>query len=344
MKLLSFLLFLVISNIGYSQDSILVAQAKSIKTRLWGFVNIKGDFIIIPGYTRCKPFSENGFAPVRDSDKWFYIKLNGQILILERPSIEHSNEGFDDDLLPVRENRRWGYVNSQGKIIVPIKYLNVGHFNEGYSWVEDENGKFLIIDVKGNLKEIISPDIIAVRKFSEGLAPFEIKNKRVGFVNTEGKVVIHANYLNVGYFINGLAWARDLSRKVGFINKSGEWVISPQFGEAHDFDKISGLARVKNDAYTFYINADNEKLLINDTDLYGDFSEGLAMGKKSFQYGFYNNKGEWVIPPHFEGLRDFKNGYAAAKKFGKWGIIDKKGEWVIVPTFGGIKDMELVKQ
>ncbi len=86
-----------------------------------------------------------------------------------------------------------------------------------------------------------------------------------------------------------------------------------------------------------------EIVKVNDTEVWGDFSEGLADGKNGDQRGFYNNKGEWVIKPQFEGVRDFKNGYAAAKQGGKWGVIDKKGNWVIRPAFDGIKDMELVK-
>ena len=59
--------------------------------------------------------------------------------------------------------------------------------------------------------------------------------------------------------------------------------------------------------------------------------------------GFFNNKGEWVIKPEFDGTRDFKNGYAAVKKGELWGVIDRKGNWVIQPKFEGIKDMELVR-
>ena len=82
---------------------------------------------------------------------------------------------------------------------------------------------------------------------------------------------------------------------------------------------------------------------VSDTETWGDFSEGLADGKKGDKKGFYNNKGAWVIQPQFDGVRDFKNGFAAAKQGDKWGMINKEGKWVIQPTFDGIKDMELVK-
>jgi hypothetical protein len=91
------------------------------------------------------------------------------------------------------------------------------------------------------------------------------------------------------------------------------------------------------------VNKSGEVLNVKDTDLWSDFSDGLAEGKKNGKVGFYNSQGEWVIQPQFDGSRAFKNGYAAAKKGDKWGMIDKTGSWVIEPTYDRIMDMEEVK-
>jgi hypothetical protein len=79
------------------------------------------------------------------------------------------------------------------------------------------------------------------------------------------------------------------------------------------------------------------------SEINDDFREGLARGQKGELFGFYNNKGEWVIEPQFEGSRDFKNGYAGVKSGGLWGLIDKKGNWIIKPTFAGITDLMIVE-
>jgi hypothetical protein len=84
-------------------------------------------------------------------------------------------------------------------------------------------------------------------------------------------------------------------------------------------------------------------VIISDTELWEDFKEGLAMGRKGKMYGFFDKQGNWIISPQFEGVRGFQNGYAAAKLSKKWGIIDKSGEWVINPVYDGIKDVEVIR-
>ena len=88
-----------------------------------------------------------------------------------------------------------------------------------------------------------------------------------------------------------------------------------------------------------YVNKKGEIVTISDSESLGDFSEGLAEGKKGTLKGFYDNKGQWVIQPQFEDVRSFQNGYAAAKLNGKWGLIDKTGKWIVEAKFDAIKDV-----
>ena len=61
--------------------------------------------------------------------------------------------------------------------------------------------------------------------------------------------------------------------------------------------------------------------------------------KDGTKWGFINEKGEFVINPHFEFASDFqKNGLATVKKDGKFGCIDKEGNFVIPPKFETIID------
>lgn len=61
----------------------------------------------------------------------------------------------------------------------------------------------------------------------------------------------------------------------------------------------------------------------------GTYSEGLApVQMNAGQWGFINERQEWVIQPRFEDARAFQAGKAAVKKNGKWGFINKRGEWL----------------
>lgn len=61
----------------------------------------------------------------------------------------------------------------------------------------------------------------------------------------------------------------------------------------------------------------------------GTYSEGLAPVQVSTgQWGFINERQEWVIQPRFEDAKAFQAGRAAAKQNGKWGFINKRGQWL----------------
>lgn len=83
---------------------------------------------------------------------------------------------------------------------------------------------------------------------------------------------------------------------------------------------------------------------MGDSDIWGDFGDGLAPGRKNGKFGFYDFDGNWVIKPMFDHAREFKNGYAAVRVGKKWGFIDKNGVWVINGTFDAAKDMELINE
>jgi hypothetical protein len=82
---------------------------------------------------------------------------------------------------------------------------------------------------------------------------------------------------------------------------------------------------------------------MNDTDLFEDFMDGLARGRKNGKFGYFNEKMEWAIQPQFDGARDFKNGYGSVKQNNLWGVVDSKGDWIIKPKFEDIKDVEIIK-
>lgn len=105
----------------------------------------------------------------------------------------------------------------------------------------------LLITAEGK-RIIVEAPAITVHKFSEGLASIFTTDKKYGFIDTEGHLVISACFSNVGYFKNGLAWAKDENGKLGFIDKSGNWAVPPQFDAVKAFGEVSGLARGKRTA------------------------------------------------------------------------------------------------
>ncbi|MBU8891767.1 MAG: WG repeat-containing protein [Bacteroidales bacterium] len=360
---LTVVLLIIISFNAYSQTFII--QARTMDSKDWGFINLKGDYILNPQYRKCYSFSEDGYAVIYERKIGYsFINTKGEKLQTEITNFRlkevfgFGTQGFKNGFVPVLVKTGWGYMNTQGKIAVPAKYNKVSSFKNGFAIAQikndmdviDNNGyasgqmnNIYIIDNKGNQKLVEVPGIKEIKWFSEDLAPFKNDDGLYGFIDTNGNVAIEARFLSVGYFNAGLAWAKTNVETIGYLNPDGEWVIQPQFFTVNDFDPETKLAKIKQNDQWVYLRTNGEIIRFDDSDYISEFHEGLAKGKKNEKLGFYNSKLEWVIEPQFDGVRNFKNGYAAVKIDDKWGIIDKAGNWVIQPVFAALKDVEKIK-
>lgn len=347
-SLLSAVALLCIMHGAFSQT--LVTQAKPFGSDTWGYLNNKGEFLIDPQYKKCFEFSKDGWAPVIEgkSKQYQFINTKGEKLATEVSEFKLKEmfgmnvQGFSDGMVAIRVGEKWGFMDAKGKEAIKSTFDKVSEFHEGYASGQ-RGGANYIIDKSGKEVEVTDGKVLLVKDFSEGLAPFSSKDKKEGFIDPSGKVVIEPQFQSVGYFKNGLAWAKSPDGKIGFIDKKGAWVIEPKFTAAKDFESKSGLARVKVGEQWQYTDKSGNVKTLNDAESFEDFSEGLCAGKKGGKIGFYNSTGNWVIEPQFEASRDFKNGYAAVKQGGKWGMVDMTGKMVIEPKYSGIKDFELVK-
>lgn len=54
---------------------------------------------------------------------------------------------------------------------------------------------------------------------------------------------------------------------------------------------------------------------------------------KEWKWGYIDHKGEFVIPPSFNGAGDFHEGLAVVKIDWARGYVNKEGEFVIAPCF-----------
>ncbi len=337
-------LLMVLGSVAQSYVSYVKPEGK----KEWGYINDKGEFLIDPIYRKCYKFSEDGLAPIYEKKKFSFINTKGEVLKTEVEGFKLIEvfgiglQGYNDGMVAIRMGDHWGYLDTNGKLVIDTKYDKASVFSDGYATVK-KGDDFFVINKTGVETVVTAPNVYNLKKFSEGLAPYNDPEKNNGFIGTDGKVAIAADFMAVGYFIDGLAWAKTKDKKVGFINKKGEWAIEAKFLKAHNFDPVSGLAKVKIGENWAYTTKSGEIIRIDDTLSWGNFSEGLAKGKKNEAIGFYDKDGKWVIEPQFQNVRKFVNGYAAAKKNDLWGFINTKGEWVIDAKYSAVKDMVLVK-
>lgn len=346
-KTLFALSYLLIANALVAQT--FITQVKPKDERLWGYINSEGKMIIDAKFKKCSNFSESGRAIFYERGKGFMIMdTEGNIIpkSIEDFGIKEifgfGMKGYQEGLLSIKANGKWGYLDTEGKVAIDPKYDKATVFNGKYASAQI-GGLFYVLDKSGNETKVTIPSLHMIKEFKEGLAPYVLEDKKTGFIDPTGKIVIEAQFKTVGYFTNDLAWARDFDNKIGYIDKTGKWVITPQFQDANDFEAVSGLARIKVDDAWAYVDKSGKIIKMQQTEIWKDFTEGLCMGRTGDLYGFYDKTGTWIIPAQYEGVRAFLNGFAAAKKDGLWGFINKKGEWVIDPIYANVKDLELIK-
>jgi len=313
-------------------------------TGLWGYVNSDGTEITQGIYKKVSGFSSDGYATALDPTSKEAVLLNakGEIVdlkmkgIIDLDYIGETEKNLERKTAIFRIGKKFGLINVNGKVIHTAEYDKI-----------DKTTSQIVVGKKGTALTMLFSDgttipldanIIDVRDFREGLAPFVAKSKLIGFIDEKGKVAIEAKFESVGYFSTGLAWAKPevvgkAAVKVGFIEKTGKWVINAKYEMGKEFEAVSKRALVKSGEMMLYVTQTGEEIKVEGATKLGQFEEGLAYAFKGDLVGFVDPSGKWVVQPEYDKVYDFKDGMAQVRKNGLWGAINAKGVVVIPIEF-----------
>ncbi len=266
--------------------------------------------------------------PVKSGEKWGYINSKGEYII--NPQFDEAYP-FTDNVAMIKLNDKVGYIDNKGYYIIPAIYKGGTMFSDGLAFVVSEGSDPICIDKQGEIKFCLS-QAKKVYNFSEGLACFLSKDKRYGFVNTKGEIIITPQFLNVKKFSEGLCAFKDNNNQWGYMNKAGEIVIFPQFNYCNDF--FDGVALFDNGERIGFIDKKGKYVINPQFRDAADFSEGFSVFKSDNGIcGYIDKKGNITINPQFEDAGNFKDGLAVIELGKKYGYIDKNGKIVINPQF-----------
>ncbi len=263
-------------------------------------------------------------------------------------------------LHPVRdEGGKWGFIDRTGRFRIPPRYNGAGQFSEGvaYAWLwEGERRRDGIVDADGRFTELPAVNDSAFI-FHDGLARFQTpmgQERKYGYMDKAGRVVIPPQFDDSGHFSEGLAWVsvfKEGKRLYGFIDKTGKVVIEPEFVyQPGDF--VDGLARVMGHTRTGFIDHAGSFRITVEYEHSGDsFSEGLLAiirgdpprgvylrrdGQVAFEIPFWQQRTarqRSLYSIRRLQLAPFSEGLAPVLSFNKLGFIDKTGKVVIEPLF-----------
>lgn len=228
---------------------------------------------------------KDGLPPVTHREDWI---LNEKQLLVKRRSIEdqqgqftyprtrcqlYTNKdstlfdllgGYNEGYAVVGRNGYFGLMKEDGTLTIPLLYRDLGNVSEGMlSFFDDQLALYGILDVNGNV--LVEPKYVELMPFGEGLAAFMTEEGWWGFLDTDLKVAIPAEYRGVYHykgdptrvaFHEGLANVQLENNRWSFINKKGELVIPGNFIYADPF--IEGRAKVFKDNKWYFINKAGE--------------------------------------------------------------------------------------
>ena len=271
----------------------------------------------------CNKQDENYLFLVCENGQFGYINQNGKMII--KPNYNRA-EDFSEGLAAVYDSGGYGFIDAKGKVVIPFQFSRVlGPFQGGIAPIITQDGKKAYVNRKGNIfAQGISN--ISHHPDSDGLLKYE-KEKKLGFIDTNGNVVIKPQFDDVSEFSEGLA-AVKLKNKWGFINKSGELVIECKYEEVNDFKE--GLAPIKLSDQWGFIDKTGKTVIKAQYHHASCFSDGLAcVTEKSKTNGYIDKKGNLVIDCKYGLGMPFKEGLAQVRGNGKGGIVDKNGKTIV---------------
>lgn len=264
-------------------------------------------------------------------------------------------------LHPVRDAEgKWGFIDRAGRFRIPPRFDGAAEFSEGVACVwlwEGGRRKNGFVDAGGGFTELPETNE-SEPAFHDGLMRFQTplgQERKYGYMDKAGRVVIPPQFFHSGHFSEGLAWASVLKERkwlYGFIDKTGKFVIEPQFVyQPGDF--VDGLAKVMGQFESGFIDRTGSFRILVDYEQADDsFSEGLlaAVVRSDPPRGVYLGRdGRVALEIPFwqqrtahqrslytirrQQLQPFREGLAPVLSFNKLGFMDRAGKVVIAPEF-----------
>ena len=241
----------------------------------------------------------------KDRDDWGLLDSYGRVIVEDEwktpPSAPKEgmvfvvNKKGEIEFFTVEEKPK--QIGDEYKAVLP--------FCEGLAAVVEPNKTICFINKTGEIEFELTKEIVEVRSFSEGFAPYKNKDNEWGFINRLGKEEIDAKWNRVGNFSEGLALVTTYDKdenvyKYAFIDNTGKTVL--------DLD--------------------------DEYDRVGSFADGRCQVLDDDEWGFIDRKGEEIIKCKWESATAFRDGHAAIQDDGEWGLIDDSGEITLRAKYG----------
>ena len=244
-------------------------------------------------------FNKDLTAWAKLDGKWGIIDKSGKAVVPFKYN-ERDYLWNSDELYKCKAGTKFCFFDQDNKKeLTEVKYDSIGEFKEGFVLVRKDD-KFGYVDVLA--KELVSPDYIYARTFSEGLATVLNDKENWLFLNKKGEELPLlynqvSNYNNVGSFSEGLCWVV-FNDKAGYVNKKGKVVIALEYERVASF--YGGIAKVQLNSKMGCIDLVGNEVIPIQYDKIDINYNGFVTANLDGKEFYFNSKGQKTERPKEE--------------------------------------------
>jgi hypothetical protein len=299
-------------------------------SKLWGFSNLFGQWVINPIYSKVSPYVEN-MAVVQKGSKFGVIDCEGNVIL----HVEYERlTNFRNGKIWVRKNGLWSLLNAKGQTLVPPEYMEINPIAmTELTWVRSNTSKLwgLFNEEKGAF--ICRPQFKVAQIMSENATLVQI-------VDLYGVI----NHVNCNYLLPlNISKVKKVAPHIIIYQSFGKWGIFNEQGKIAAnaiYDTISvkynEILMFRKEGLYGLIALNGKELTKAQFEEIGDFSDGFFRVKQKGKYGYSSKLGKIYIKPMYEDASSFQKSKAVVKQEGKYGIIDVRNKFILAPSFSFI--------
>lgn len=318
----------------------------------FGYIDANGhelsDFI----HRFASRFSENlAFVGIDNSD--ISICINESMIHCF--ASEYCCFGFHDKLcritaLPWRDPKGYGFIDTSGNTVIDLVFRNTSNFSNGraIAWYSEKKVSLYdcpcgIIDKNGNFVSDLTFSYINEFPDNYTITTFKDKNKKWGFINIDGDVVLKPQFEYARKPLFGF-FPVAMNKKFGIVDINGDEIIPFVYEDISIENSLEFIAAERGGKWGL-INQKNAVVVDFRFDAICKMQEGMAAfgvnneeDDENMKWGYVDSLGSVVIAPQFSWGGEFNGGIAmirlgdvANMNNVKEGYIDKTGHYIWEP-------------
>lgn len=300
-------------KVGNFHDGLAAVSPKGnlFGTTYWGYIDRTGRLVIPANFIEAGNFFEGLAVAQVPGDKWGLLDKTGTWVL---PPTLLGTTSFREGLIGVKQApNQWVYVDRQGHQAIPGTFESAATFQDGVAQVT-KGGKQGFIDRTGKWVDQGAMGAPLNQSFSEGLRTVtDPKTKKVGYMDSTGRMVIPATFLEGFPFSEGLAVVTEdkfIPVKT-YIDKTGKIILGEGWTEARRFSEGLALTMTKWGALTRHLGK-REVCYIDHQGKPVLCLDDLSNSNWEWDYGYFGSS--WIFPNKKSvSAGDFSEGLAKVR-------------------------------